>query len=80
VTPTQATSLLNGLPDSAWVYFNHGYYCQARSEHTLATTDYGGPYPCIVGRANVIGIQFHPEKSQAAGLQILKNWVMSKEK
>ncbi len=76
VTPMQATSLLTGLPDGVWVYFNHGYYCQAQPEHILATTDYGGPYPCIVGRANVVGIQFHPEKSQAAGLQILKNWVM----
>lgn len=79
VLPAQPTSLLNGLPDGAWVYFNHGYYCQAQSAHTLAVTDYGGPYPCIVGRANVIGIQFHPEKSQAAGLQILKNWVMGNE-
>jgi len=77
IEPTQATRLLQGLPDSAWTYFNHGYYCQARPEHTIAVTDYGGPFPSIIRRENVIGIQFHPEKSQAVGLQILRNFVTS---
>ncbi len=75
VTPVQTTPLLDNLLAAPWVYFNHGYYCQALPEHTLAVTDYGGPYPCIVGYDNVYGIQFHPEKSQAAGLQILRNFV-----
>ncbi len=75
ITPVQASSLLNNLPAGTWGYFNHGYYCQALPEHTLAVTDYGGPYPCVVGYDNIYGIQFHPEKSQAAGLQILRNFV-----
>lgn len=77
VEPAQASPLLNGLPDGAWTYFNHSYYCQAQPEHTLAVTDYGGPFPCVVGRANVYGIQFHPEKSQHIGLHILRNFVAS---
>jgi glutamine amidotransferase len=67
--------LFEGLPPGAWVYFNHAYYGQAAPEHTLAVTDYGGPFPSVVGRGRVHGIQFHPEKSQRVGLRILKNWV-----
>lgn len=77
VEPIRETPLLNGLPNGAWTYFNHSYYCQARPEHTLAVADYGGPYPVVVGRDNVYGIQFHPEKSQHIGLHILRNFVES---
>ena len=76
IEPVQETALLADLPDGAWTYFNHSYYCRADSEHTLAVTDYGGPYPCVVGRENVFGIQFHPEKSQHVGLHILRNFVV----
>ncbi|HOT90978.1 MAG TPA: imidazole glycerol phosphate synthase subunit HisH [Anaerolineae bacterium] len=75
VVPVIATPLLADLPDGAWAYFNHGYYCQAQPEHTLAVADYGGTFPCVVGRENVYGIQFHPEKSQHIGLHILRNFV-----
>lgn len=75
VVPVSATPLLDGLPDSAWTYFNHGYYCQAKPEHTLAVADYGGMFPCVVGRDNVYGVQFHPEKSQHTGLHILRNFM-----
>ncbi len=77
VKPIKETPLLNGLPNGAWTYFNHSYYCQAQPEHTLAVADYGGPYPVVVGRDNVYGIQFHPEKSQHVGLHILRNFVES---
>lgn len=77
VEPVQKTALLAGLPDGAWTYFNHSFYCRAQSEHTLAVTDYGGPFPSVVGRDNVFGIQFHPEKSQHVGLHILRNFVES---
>lgn len=77
VVPVTATPLLADLPDGAWAYFNHGYYCQARPEHTLAVADYGGTFPCVVGRDNVYGLQFHPEKSQHVGLHILRNFVES---
>ena len=43
--------------------------------HILATTDYGGPIPAIVGRDNIAGTQFHPEKSQAAGLAFLERFL-----
>jgi glutamine amidotransferase len=76
VEPVQDTPLLAGLPDGAWTYFNHSYYCQVKPEHTLAITDYGGPYPSVVGHDNVYGIQFHPEKSQHVGLHILHNFVL----
>jgi len=75
VEPIRKTPLLDGLSNWAWTYFNHSYYCQAQPEHTLAVADYGGPYPVVVGRDNVYGIQFHPEKSQHVGLHILRNFV-----
>lgn len=69
-------SLFNGINSGAYVYFNHSYYCQAwNSSDILATTDYGINYACAVGRENIFGVQFHPEKSQAVGLRILKNFL-----
>jgi glutamine amidotransferase len=75
VEPLQKTPLLADLPDGAWTYFNHGYYCQAKPEYILAVADYGGMFPCVVGRDNVFGLQFHPEKSQHIGLHILRNFM-----
>jgi glutamine amidotransferase len=70
------TSLFNGIHDGAYVYFNHSYYCQVgNSSDILATTEYGLSYACAVGCENTFGVQFHPEKSQAAGLRILKNFL-----
>ncbi|MBK9208709.1 MAG: imidazole glycerol phosphate synthase subunit HisH [Anaerolineales bacterium] len=68
--------LFDQIKDEAYVYFNHSYYCQAGdSSDVIATTDYGINYACAVRRENIFGVQFHPEKSQAVGLQILKNFV-----
>ncbi len=75
IIPIKDSPLFAGLPESAWAYFNHSYYCRALPEHTLAVADYGGEYPCIVQRGALYGIQFHPEKSQRVGLQILRNFV-----
>ena len=68
--------LFRQVNDGAYVYFNHSYYCQA-SDHTdvIAEVEYGIRCACAVQRENVIGVQFHPEKSQAVGLRILKNFV-----
>src|SRR6185503_564566 len=69
------TSLFEQVKTEAYVYFNHSYYCQPwNSSDILATTDYGINYACAVQRENIYGVQFHPEKSQAVGLQILKNF------
>ena len=75
IEPTAPSPLLDGLRPGAWAYFNHAYYGQARSEDTLAVTDYGGPFPSVVRRGPVYGIQWHPEKSQQLGLLILRNFV-----
>jgi glutamine amidotransferase len=70
--------LLNGINSRAYVYFNHSYYCQPGNwNDVIGITDYGLRYACAVQRENVFGVQFHPEKSQGMGLQILKNFVES---
>ncbi|MGC9468313.1 MAG: imidazole glycerol phosphate synthase subunit HisH [Anaerolineae bacterium] len=74
VEPVRSTPLLVGLEEGAWAYFNHGYYCHARPEDRLAMTDYGDPFASVVGRGSLYGVQFHPEKSQQVGLQILRNF------
>ena len=76
VETKKETLLFNQIQDGAYVYFNHSYYCQPwNSSDILATTDYGINYACAVQRENIFGVQFHPEKSQAVGLQILKNFL-----
>ena len=68
--------LFDQIHDGAYVYFNHSYYCQPwNSSDVTATTDYGLQYACAVQRGNIFGVQFHPEKSQTVGLQILKNFL-----
>ena len=59
------------------VYFVHSYYCAPRNpEHILAATTYGDfPFASVVGRDNILGMQFHPEKSQNAGLALLKGFL-----
>ena len=68
--------LFNQITAGAYAYFNHSYYCQpAESSDILATTEYGLTYACAVQRGIIFGVQFHPEKSQAVGLRILKNFL-----
>jgi glutamine amidotransferase len=68
--------LFAGLERGAHAYFVHSYVIRpADPLDVLATTDYGGPFAAAVGRANIVGTQFHPEKSQAAGLAILGNFL-----
>jgi glutamine amidotransferase len=67
--------LLADIDDNAFFYFVHSYFCEAE-DYTVVVgeTDYGGLYPSVVAQGNVSGVQFHPEKSQAAGLQLLANF------
>jgi glutamine amidotransferase len=69
--------LLDGLADGSYVYFVHSYFCEAPEEVVIATSDYGRDFPAVVGRDNVLGVQFHPEKSQAVGLRMVANFVRS---
>jgi glutamine amidotransferase len=57
-----------------FVYFTHSYKAPV-SEDTAAITHYVGPFAAAVARANVMGVQFHPEKSGATGLKILSNFL-----
>jgi glutamine amidotransferase len=68
------TPLFEGVPDPSYCYFVHGYYA-AKGEHTIATTDYCGPYSAALHRDNFYGVQFHPEKSAAVGERILSNFI-----
>jgi glutamine amidotransferase len=71
----RASPLLEGVADGSYAYFVHSYYvAPADLEIILATTDYGIDYASVVGQDNIFGIQFHPEKSQAVGLRILRNF------
>lgn len=72
---TREDPLLESVPDGAWVYFNHSYFPETDFSCALAVTEYGVRFPSVVGRGRVYGIQFHPEKSQRVGLQILRNFL-----
>jgi glutamine amidotransferase len=72
-----AHPLFHGVEDGAHVYFVHSYRCQADASVLLATTDYDGEVAAIVGRGSVLGVQFHPEKSQSVGLALIRNYVAS---
>lgn len=68
--------LFNQVQSGEYVYFNHSYYCQpVEFSNVIAETDYGLRYACAVRRENIFGVQFHPEKSQKVGLQILRNFL-----
>ncbi len=68
--------LYRGIPNGSHVYFVHSFYPQPAEEGIVATrTDYGDTFASSVWRDNVFATQFHPEKSQKIGLQLLKNFV-----
>ena len=68
--------VLKDVAQDGYAYFVHSYHAQLPdSRHIVATTNYGYDFPSVVAKDNVWGIQFHPEKSQDVGLQMLKNFV-----
>lgn len=68
--------LWNNINDQADVYFCHSFYAKPTDESVVAaTTEYGIKYCAAVGKDNIFGVQFHPEKSQTVGLTILKNFI-----
>ncbi len=65
-----------GIEPDAHAYFVHSYgFACSNPENTLATVDYGGSVTAVVGRDNLLGTQFHPEKSQAVGLRLIANFL-----
>ncbi|MFZ4125602.1 MAG: imidazole glycerol phosphate synthase subunit HisH [Rickettsiales bacterium] len=68
--------MLNNIPNTSQVYFVHSYAAvDVQADEVLATVDYGGDVVAIIGRENMVGTQFHPEKSQRVGLELLTNFV-----
>ena len=68
--------VLEGVTTGDHAYFVHSYHFKvANPAHLLAHVDYAGPITAIVGRDNMVGTQFHPEKSQATGLRIISNFL-----
>jgi glutamine amidotransferase len=76
VRATREHPLFDGIAADSYFYFVHSYCVEAsRDEDVLATTEYEGiVFPSVCGRGRVFGAQFHPEKSQRAGLQLLENF------
>jgi imidazole glycerol-phosphate synthase subunit HisH len=76
LTERRAHPLLAGLAAGAHAYFVHSYYFRLGNDaDLLAVTDYGGPLAAVVGHDNLAGTQFHPEKSQEAGLRLIGNFL-----
>jgi glutamine amidotransferase len=73
---TRTHPLLANIPAGGHAYFVHSYYFRAKDTgDILATTDYGETLTAMIGRDNIAGTQFHPEKSQAVGLTLLANFL-----
>jgi glutamine amidotransferase len=67
--------LIAQVTSGDFAYFANSYYCVPDDDaHILAQTEYGGLFTSVVAHENIYGIQFHPEKSQKVGLQILENF------
>ena len=79
ITPNAQHALLDGIQtgdDGLHAYFVHSYHMECTlPEDVVATADYGGPVTAMVGYDNLVGTQFHPEKSQALGLALIANFL-----
>jgi len=75
VRQTRPHALWHGMQDGAWFYFVHSYFVQPDDSALVAgSSDYGVRFTCAVARDNIFAVQFHPEKSSDAGLQLLRNF------
>jgi imidazole glycerol-phosphate synthase subunit HisH len=78
VSERSTDRLFEGVPNNSFFYFVHSYYCEpSDAEVMIGETDYGVRFAAMVAEKNICGVQFHPEKSQVAGLKLLKNFAMS---
>lgn len=70
------SKLLKGVKDNSWVYFVHSYRTAPKDRKlVVATSDYGVSVPAVIERDNLIGVQFHPEKSGEVGAVMLRNFI-----
>ncbi len=66
----------SGVPDNSWFYFVHSYHARmGNAAHVIGTAQYLHSFACAIARENLVAFQFHPEKSQGAGLRLLANFV-----
>ncbi|MCP5464802.1 MAG: imidazole glycerol phosphate synthase subunit HisH [Deltaproteobacteria bacterium] len=72
---SQENALLNGIDSKTDFYFAHSYHFEAQDAFVIARTPYCGEFVSIVTKENVVGTQFHPEKSSKAGLRLLQNFL-----
>ena len=76
VKQTRPHALWQGIPDDSWFYFVHSYHAAPQNPaHTLGTTNYIHDFAAAIARDNIAAFQFHPEKSQGAGMALLSNFV-----
>lgn len=74
ITSQAGNHLFRGIPDGSYFYFVHGYAMPV-NEYTIAQCSYGEAFTAAVQKDNFFGVQFHPERSGAAGAQLLKNFL-----
>lgn len=75
IEQVRENSLFKGVTNRSFFYFVHSYYCEPSDRSVVAgETEYGVNYASVVAKDNIRGVQFHPEKSQDAGLQLLNNF------
>ena len=68
--------LWHDIPQNSRFYFVHSYFAVPdRAEDSIATSDYPDPFTCALAKDNIFAVQFHPEKSQTVGLQLLQNFL-----
>ncbi|MBK5110936.1 MAG: imidazole glycerol phosphate synthase subunit HisH [Thermoleophilia bacterium] len=74
VTWERPSALTEGLRPGEPFYFVHSFVVDPAPDYLIGTAGYGGRFACVAGRGNIFGVQFHPEKSSAAGLRMLENF------
>ena len=90
LTPSSATDLrlilgkkshlFKGISDKSNFYFVHSYYYNCKQKYIIGKVDYGNKFTAAIQNNNIFGVQFHPERSQRVGLELLKNFLEYKNK
>ncbi|MCL6480750.1 MAG: imidazole glycerol phosphate synthase subunit HisH [Firmicutes bacterium] len=75
IRPVRPSRLLRGIAEAAWFYFAHAYAALDEGPHVCAVCEHGARFAAVVEQDHVMAVQFHPEKSGAAGLQVLRNFL-----